>query len=57
MTVKELIELLQSYPQDMIVVDDLGILEPRDIHIEHEYPLGDSANPKCEFLDEVLYIE
>lgn len=56
MTVKELIILLQSYPSDMIVTDDIGILEKEDIKIVKEYYNGDSANPNCEILENVLMI-
>ena len=56
MTVKELIILLQSYPSDMIVTNDLGILEKEDIKIVKEYYNGDSANPNCEILENVLRI-
>ena len=56
MTVRELINILQSYPQDMIVVDDVGPLEVVDIQILCDYPLGDGANPNCIFEDEVLLI-
>lgn len=56
MTVKELIILLQSYPSDMIVTNDMGILEKEDIKIVKEYYNGDSANPKCEILENVLRI-
>lgn len=56
MTVKELIILLQSYPSDMIVINDMGILEKEDIKIVKEYYNGDSANPNCEILENVLRI-
>ena len=56
MTVKELIILLQSYPSDIIVTNDMGILEKEDIKIVKEYYNGDSANPNCEILENVLRI-
>lgn len=56
MTVKELIILLQSYPSDMVVTNDMGILEKEDIKIIKEYYNGDSANPNCEILENVLRI-
>ena len=56
MTVKELIILLQSYPSDMVVTNDMGILEKEDIKIVKEYYNGDSANPNCEILENVLRI-
>lgn len=57
MTVSDLILLLQSYPKDMIVIGDFGLLEPCDIKIQSEYYNGDSANPNCEVLTNVLRIE
>lgn len=56
MTVSDLIKLLQSYPKDMIVVTDTGLLEERDLLIVQEYYNGDSANPQCEILNNVLKI-
>ena len=56
MTVFDLIKLLQSYPKDMIVVTDTGLLEERDLLIVQEYYNGDSANPQCEILNNVLKI-
>ena len=56
MTVSDLIKLLQSYPKDMIVVTDTGLLEERDLSIVQEYYNGDSANPQCEILNNVLKI-
>lgn len=57
MTVKEMIIKLQSYPQDMIVVDDCGILEEDSFRIRENYYNGDSANPYCEIIDKVLYLD
>lgn len=54
MTVSDLILLLQSYPRDMIVIGDSGLLEPCDIKIQNEYYNGDSANPNCEILTNVF---
>ena len=56
MIVSDLIKLLQSYPKDMIVVTDTGLLEERDLLIVQEYYNGDSANPQCEILNNVLKI-
>ena len=56
MTISDLIKLLQSYPKDMIVVTDTGLLEERDLLIVQEYYNGDSANPQCEILNNVLKI-
>lgn len=58
MTVKELILKLQSYPQDMIVIVGNEMLDEKDsFKIIEEYYNGDSANPKCEILYNVLNIE
>ena len=57
MTVLGLIELLQSYPQDMIVVTDYGLLTADDLVVIEEYYNGDSANPHCKILNNVLKIE
>lgn len=57
MTVRDLIEKLQSYPDDMIVVDDCGELTSNDIGVVEEFYNGDSANPNCEILKNVLLID
>ena len=57
MTVLELIELLQSYPQDMIVVTNYGLLTADNLVVIEEYYNGDSANPHCKILNNVLKIE
>ena len=57
MTVLGLIELLQSYPPDMIVVTDYGLLETDDLVVIEEYYNEDSANPHCKILNNVLKIE
>lgn len=57
MTVKDLIEILQAFPQDLPVVNDLGLIQTEDIRIKSEYYNGDYANPYCEVIDKVLYIE
>lgn len=57
MTVLGLIELLQSYPPDMIVVTNCGLLETDDLVVIEEYYNGDSANPHCKILNNVLKIE
>ena len=57
MTVLGLIELLQSYPPDMIVVTDCGLLETDDLVVIEEYYNGDSANHHCKILNNVLKIE
>ena len=57
LTVKELIEILQAYPSDMpvAIVYELD-WDKDDIRIIKEFPKGDPANPKCEYIDEVLNI-
>ena len=57
MTVLGLIELLQSYPQDMIVVTNYGLLMADNLVVLEEYYNGDSANPHCKILNNVLKIE
>lgn len=57
MTVLELIELLQSYPQDMIVVTNYDLLTADNLVVIEEYYNGDSANPHCKILNNVLKIE
>lgn len=57
MTVSELITLLQSYPKDAIVVNDMGIISKKDIYIQNEFYNGDSANPNCEILKDVVRID
>ena len=56
MTVSELIILLQSYPKDAIVVNDMGIVSKEDIYIQNEFYNGDNANPNCEILKDVVRI-
>lgn len=57
MTVLGLIESLQSYPQDMIVVTNYGLLTADNLVVIEEYYNGDSANPHCKILNNVLKIE
>lgn len=57
MTISELIILLQSYPKDAIVVNDMGIVSKEDIYIQKEFYNGDSANPNCEILKDVVRID
>ena len=54
MTVAELILELQKMPQNLDVYT-LGE-KANDVIIAHEYPLGDNANPKCEYAD-VVWVE
>lgn len=57
MTVKELIELLQEYPQDIPVAITWFLdVTKDDFVLVKEFPKGDPANPKCEYLDLVLNI-
>lgn len=52
MTVKELIEELQTYPPDMFVVTygSNYIDEGMELHVIEEYFNGDYANPNCEII-------
>ena len=57
MTVKEIIIKLQSYPQDMIVVNEYGIVKEDSFRIIENYYNGDSANSYCEIIEKVLFLE
>ena len=57
MTVLGLIELLQSYLPDMIVVTNYSLLTADNLVVIEEYYNGDSANPHCKILNNVLKIE
>lgn len=57
MTVLGLIELLQSYPPDMIVVTNYDLPTADNLVVIEEYYNGDSANPHCKILNNVLKIE
>lgn len=54
MTVKELIDELQKLPQELPIYDYNGAIER--VYVRSEYPLGDTANPKCEYT-KVVYID
>ena len=55
MNVRELIEHLKQYDQDLPVFD--ADWEPMvGCHIVEDFPLGDYANPDCEYLDKVLIL-
>lgn len=56
MTIKELIQELQTYPQDMFVVTycNDNIEEGIEFRVIEEYYNGDSANPNCEIVNNVL---
>ena len=57
MTVKKLIEKLQAYLEDMLVALQWDLYwENNDIRIIKDFPKGDPANPKCEYIDEILMI-
>lgn len=56
MTVRDLINLLLSYLLDMIVVDNFGPIKEEYFKVIEEYYNGDSANPNCEILKNVLMI-
>lgn len=42
-TVKELIELLKQFPEDLLVVDDCGLMTQNDFKLDEEYRLDESA--------------
>lgn len=48
MTVQELIDILKPLPKDLIIWDIT------DVMIVDDYPLGDGANPDCEYGTVVL---
>lgn len=51
MTIKELIQELQTYPQDMFVVTYCSrIDEDIEFRVVEEFYNGDSANPNCEII-------
>jgi len=52
MTVEQLIEILKTMPKDMLVISGVSPIE--EVMIYHDYPLGDAANPNCEYADVVL---
>ena len=55
MTVKELREYLLQFDQDLPVYDaDWFLLT--SCHTVKDFPLGDYANPNCEYLPEVLIL-
>ena len=57
MTVKELIDILQEYPQDIPVAINYDIdLNFEDFKIVEEFPMGDPANPRCKYIDKVLLL-
>ena len=59
MTVRELTNFLSQIPeeyQDMMVVDSEYDRFDGNWKILEDYPLGDSANPMCEFV-KAIYIE
>lgn len=57
MTIKELISVLQTFPMDLPVATDGGLLEKENIRIYKDYYNGDCANPNCEIIENVIYIE
>lgn len=56
LTVRDLKEILDKYPDSLPVVNSYGLMEPEDIKFDEEYYNGDFANPNCEQL-KVLRIE
>ena len=55
MTVQDFIEELNKYPLDMVIAID-GYLTEIEFKIIEDFPVGDPANPKCEYLDKILNI-
>lgn len=56
LTVKDLIDILHTYPSDMYVANDMGVLTEKDIKIMKDFYEGDSANVENEPIDKVVYI-
>lgn len=56
LTIKELKEILDKYPDNLPVANSYGLMEPEDVKFEEEYYNSDSANSNCEQL-KVLKIE
>lgn len=54
MTVRELINMLSKLPLDLPVV--VGCEYVEDYKMWDDWPTGDSANPKCEFIKAVELI-
>ena len=55
MKVAELIELLSKFPKDLDVALN-GMVENIDARVVEDYPIGDYANPNCEYRN-VVYVE
>lgn len=54
MTVAEMIEKLKEFPPDIEVLD-LG-MPVEDLKIVDNYPVGDPANPDCEYKSVVIVL-
>lgn len=54
-TVGDLINELQKYPVDTLIFD-MGGERFEEIKINNEIPLGDPANPWCEFVEGIQLI-
>ena len=54
MTVAEMIEKLKKFPPELEVLD-MG-LPVEDLRIVDDYPVGDPANPGCEFKSIVIVL-
>lgn len=54
MTVAEMIEKLKGFPPDLEVLD-LG-MPVEDLKIVDNYPVGDPANPDCEYKSVVIVL-
>lgn len=51
MTIKELKERLDIYPDDYLIAANWELIEKEDIYLVKEFFNGDSANPMCEVLE------
>lgn len=57
MTVKDLIEWLKQYPEDMEIVDDYRMFNPQEsFKVLEDWTNGDSANLNNKILHNVLKI-
>lgn len=55
--VEDLIKILHTYPMDMYVANDCGILKKEDIKIMKDFYVGeDSADFEKNPIDKVVYI-
>ena len=54
MTVAEMIEKLKKFPQNLEVLD-LG-MPVEDLKLVEDFPVGDPANPDCEYKSVVIVL-